>query len=201
MARTGWAVVVFAGLVVSYMACQNTWKGLRRDTEENTEIAKRKAKEAHLDEKARAAGQEMKEAAHDAGQEIKHLAGRLRGHEDTAAPAPNQKPTTTGHGNTSREVNEATGKVTAAAREAGHEVAEAARESVVHVDIWQSLEREHGLDASHIDIDVQDESHTVVIRGSVPDHAQKTTAERLAREHAHGYTVRDELAVAAAPAR
>src|SRR5689334_22571384 len=145
MARTGWAVVVFAGLVVSYMACQNTWKGLRQDTEENTEIAKRKAKEAHLDERARAAGEEMKHAAREAGQEIKSLAGRVRGREDSAPPEPNTRPTTTGHGNTSREVNEAAGKVAAAAREAGHEIAEQAKQSVVHVDVWQALEREKGL--------------------------------------------------------
>jgi osmotically-inducible protein OsmY len=198
MARTGWAVVVFAGLIASYMACQNTWKGLRQDTEENTAIAKRKAKEAHLDEKARVAGQEVREAAREAGDGIKNAVGRIREKKnDTAAPAPNTQPTTTGPSNTSREVNDAIGKTAAKAREVGHDVAEAAKESVIHIDIRQALARQQGLDASKIDIDVQDETHSVVIRGSAPDEAQKATAERIAIEHAHGYTVRNELAVAA----
>src|SRR5947209_15630968 len=113
MARTGWAVVVFAGLVVSYMACQNTWKGLRQDTEENTAIARRKAKEAHLDEKARVAGREVRDAAREAGAGIKNAVGRVGGKKGTAAPVPNTAPTTTGHSNTSREVNDAIGKAAA----------------------------------------------------------------------------------------
>lgn len=201
MARTGWAIVVFAGLVGSYMACQNTWKGLRQDTEENTAIAKRKAKEAHLDEKARAAGQEVREAARDAGDGIKNAVGRIRGNKDTAPPAPNIQPTTTGPSNTSREINDAIGKVAAKTREVGSEVAEAAKESFIHVDVKQALSRTQGLDASRIDIDVQDETHSIVIRGSAPDETQKAIAERIAIEHAHGYKVRNELAVLAPPSR
>src|SRR5260370_42199553 len=112
MTRTGWAVVVFAGLVVSYMACQNTWIGLKRDAQENTTIAKQKAKEAHLDEKARTAGTEVREAARKAGDGIKSAVSRLHKEEPKAGP-------TAAEHTAARDVNTAIGKVAAKAQEVG----------------------------------------------------------------------------------
>jgi osmotically-inducible protein OsmY len=40
-------------------------------------------------------------------------------------------------------------------------------------------------------------TRTVILRGTVPSAAQKEAAERIAREKAQGYSVRNELTISA----
>lgn len=201
MARVAWAVVAVAALVGSYMACQNTWKGLQKDTKENTAIAKQKAKEARLDEKAQKAGAEVREAARETGEGIKNAVSRIRGDKGQEAPAVQPSAPAPSASRSARDVNDAIGKVAAKTQEVGHEVVEQTESGAIHLDVRQALAREPGLTASGIDIDVDAEARSIVLRGSVPDVAQKATAERLAREHAHGCVVRNELALLPAAAR
>jgi hypothetical protein len=50
------------------------------------------------------------------------------------------------------------------------------------------------IDASHVDVQADDQARTIVLRGSVPDAGQRTTVERIAAAHAAGYQIRNELA-------
>jgi osmotically-inducible protein OsmY len=192
MARATWAIVAVGALVVSYVACENTWRGLRQDTEENTAIAKQKARDAHLDETARAVGADVKEAAQKAGDEIKKVAGNLRSNDE--APPPPASPSNALPRTTSRDVNEAIGKVAAKAKETGEDIAGELKGAAVHLEVDKALARDASLDASHVNVDIDDATHAIVLRGSVPNIAQKIAAERVATEHAHGYEVRNELA-------
>jgi len=196
MARAAWAIVAVGALVVSYVACENTWRGLRQDTQENTAIAKRKAQEAGLDERAREVGQDVRDAARKAGDGLKKVAGDLK--SGTEAP-PAARPSNAAPSNTSRDVNDTIGKVAAKARETGEEIAGEVKGAAIHLEIDKALTRESSLDSSHIDVDVTEQSRTIALRGSVPNVAQKTAAERIAVEHAHGYQVRNELATIPSP--
>jgi osmotically-inducible protein OsmY len=190
MRRTQWALVAVVGLGLTSMGCDDTWRGVRKDTEENTAIAKKKAEDAHLDEKAAVAGEKLREAAVTAkeglekvGRDIKSTASRKA---DDAAPAADHA---------RNEVEDAVGKVKARTQEAGAEVAASATDAAVHVDVKQALTRDTTIDASHISIDVDSERHTVVLRGSVPTLEQKVAAQRVTAGKAKGYTVRNELGV------
>jgi hypothetical protein len=184
MARAAWAVVAVGALVVSYVACQNTWRGMRQDTRENAALAKQKAQEAHLDEKARAAGDEVREAARKAGDELKKVAGKLKDKDEDEVSAP--EPNRSAPSNAAREVNEAVGKVAAKTQEAA-----------VLFEVKKALSGDKSVDASRIDVDVDDATRTVVLRGSVPDAGQKAAAARIAAARAGDYEVRNELAVIA----
>jgi osmotically-inducible protein OsmY len=190
MRRTQWALVAVVGLGLTSMGCDDTWRGVRKDTEENAAIAKKKAEDAHLDEKAAVAGEKLREAAATAkeglekvGRDIKNTAS---GKADDAAPAAEHA---------RNDIDETVGKVKARTQEAGAEVAASARDAAVHVDIKQALTRDTTIDASHISIDVDSERHTVVLRGSVPTLEQKVAAQRVTSGKAKGYTVRNELGV------
>jgi osmotically-inducible protein OsmY len=193
MARAGWAVVTATVLVVSYVACQNTWRGLKQDTQKNTALAEHEAKEMHLDEKARAVDAEAREVAERADARIKRATGELGERPDELPATPG--PTSSAPSTAAREVNEAIGKVAAKAKEVGEDVAREAKAAAIHLDVEQALVRDPAVDASHIDIHVDDETRTIVLSGAVPNAAQKTAARRITFHHAHGYEVRNELAV------
>jgi osmotically-inducible protein OsmY len=52
-----------------------------------------------------------------------------------------------------------------------------------------------GIDASHIDVDTDAGTRTVSLKGTVPTAAQKAAAEKVARDKAEGYSVRNLLTV------
>ena len=68
-----------------------------------------------------------------------------------------------------------------------------------HIDVKAALLADKAVDASHIDIDVNKEAKILYLRGTVPTAAQKAAAERIARDHADGFVVRNELTVMAVP--
>jgi osmotically-inducible protein OsmY len=63
------------------------------------------------------------------------------------------------------------------------------------IDVRAALMADKTIDASKIDVDADGATKTVTLKGSVPTAAQKSAAEKLAREKADGYTVRNRLTV------
>jgi osmotically-inducible protein OsmY len=55
------------------------------------------------------------------------------------------------------------------------------------------------VDASHIDIDTDKDGKILYLRGTVPTSAQKATAERIARDKAGDFLIRNELTVMSVP--
>jgi osmotically-inducible protein OsmY len=64
------------------------------------------------------------------------------------------------------------------------------------VDVKSALIADGRVDASNINVDTSSSTKTVVLKGSVPSAQQKTTAEAIARDHAKGYTINNELTIA-----
>lgn len=89
--------------------------------------------------------------------------------------------------------------VSGAARATGDAVVEggkAAGAAVDTVDVKMALAADARVDASHISVDTDHVTKTVTLKGRVPSAAQKFFAEVIAKEKAHGYTVRNTLVVA-----
>jgi two-component system response regulator HydG len=58
-----------------------------------------------------------------------------------------------------------------------------------------ALMADAAIDASTIDVDTDENTKTVTLKGSVPNAAQKASAERIAKDKAEGYRVRNLLVV------
>ena len=82
-------------------------------------------------------------------------------------------------------------KVKEGAKEVGSEVG-ATKQAV---DVKAALMVDKGIDASHIDVDTDADTKTVTLKGTVPTAAQKAAAEKMARDKAEGYEVRNLLTV------
>jgi osmotically-inducible protein OsmY len=138
-----------AGFALAALACENTAKGVKQDTKENTAAAKEEAKQAEV--KSRDERADVKNAAGEAASDIKE-----------------------------------------AAKGVG-EVIDAKKQTV---DVKSALMADASIDASHIDVDTDEATKTVHLKGSVPTAAQKAAAEKVARAKAEGYTVHNMLTVA-----
>jgi osmotically-inducible protein OsmY len=64
------------------------------------------------------------------------------------------------------------------------------------VDVKSALIADGRVDASNINVDTVASTRTVVLKGSVPTADQKSAAERIARDHAKGYTITNQLSIA-----
>jgi osmotically-inducible protein OsmY len=62
-------------------------------------------------------------------------------------------------------------------------------------DVKSALIADGRVDATNINVDTIASTKTVVLKGSVPTVEQKATATTIAREHAKGYTITDQLTV------
>ena len=71
----------------------------------------------------------------------------------------------------------------------------AVRGAVETLDVKAAIIADKTIDAGAIDVDTYQDKKVVVLRGSVPNQAQKTKAEQIARDHAKGYTIENQLAV------
>jgi osmotically-inducible protein OsmY len=94
-------------------------------------------------------------------------------------------------------------KIAEGAKDVGQAVKEGAKEVGTEVDakkqtldVKTALMADKSIDASHIDVDTDANTKTVILKGSVPTAAQKAAAEKVARAHAEGYSIRNELTVA-----
>jgi osmotically-inducible protein OsmY len=82
--------------------------------------------------------------------------------------------------------------VSQAVHEAGHEL----RVHALALDIRAALIVDKSVEASHIKVVADDESRTVTLEGSVPNAAQRATAETIARRKAKDYRIKNLLRVA-----
>lgn len=181
------------GLVVLAMAtpgCDDTAKGVKKDAEENAEAAKpyvdaaaEKTKEALQD-----AAEAARPAAEKAGEELKELGSKaVEGAKDLGDKA--EDAADRAEDKTERGADKAEDK----AGDAGDTVSAAAQTTMVKA----ALMADKDVDASRIDVDTEAATKTVMLKGTVPTAAQKTTAERIARAKvSKGYSVHNMLTVA-----
>ena len=146
--------------------CDNTAQGVKEDAAENKAKADQAAAEAKADTADERA--EIKEEGREAGAAIAE-AGRDVG--DAAERAGDA--------------------VAGAAKDAGASV-HAAKQTL---DVKTALMADSSIDASRIDVDTDENTKTVTLKGSVATAAQKASAERIAKAKASGYTVRNNLTV------
>jgi hypothetical protein len=64
------------------------------------------------------------------------------------------------------------------------------------VDVKSALMADGRVDASNINVDTVASTKTVVLKGSVTTAEQKALAQKIAQEHAKGYTINNTLTVA-----
>jgi hypothetical protein len=100
---------------------------------------------------------------------------------------------------TGEAVKDAAKDVKREAKPAAKEVGQTVDATKQHLDVKAALLADKAVDASHIDIDVNKEAKILYLRGTVPTAAQKAAAERIARDKADGFVVRNELTVMAKP--
>jgi osmotically-inducible protein OsmY len=136
---------------------------------------------------AETAGEKIKEGAQRAGEAIKETAQDVKENVKPAAQEAKReaKPV-------AKDVEQ---KVKEGARKTG-EVLDATKQ---HLDVKAALLADKSVDASHIDVDVDKDTKVLYLRGTVPTSAQKALAEKIARDKADGYVVRNELTVMAKP--
>ena len=100
---------------------------------------------------------------------------------------------------TGEAVKDAAKDVKHEAKPAAKEVGETVDATKQHIDVKAALLADKSVDASHIDIDVNKDAKVLYLRGTVPTAAQKAAAERIARDKADGFVVRNELTVMSKP--
>lgn len=93
-------------------------------------------------------------------------------------------------------------KIAEGAKDVGQAVKEGAKEVAAEadakkqtLDVKTALMADKSIDASGINVDTDDETKTVYLKGSVPTAAQRSAATKVAQDHAAGYRVRNELTV------
>jgi len=75
----------------------------------------------------------------------------------------------------------------------------AVKGAVETLDVKAAIVADKTIDSGAIDVDTFADKKTVVLRGSVPTQAQKLKAEQIARDHATGYIITNQLAVVPEP--
>jgi osmotically-inducible protein OsmY len=85
-------------------------------------------------------------------------------------------------------VAESTADATADAKAAGSAAA-------TTTSVKSALMADKSVDASKIDVDSDGATKVVTLKGSVPNEAQRVSAERIARAKAEGYTVVNQLTI------
>ncbi|RYG59161.1 BON domain-containing protein [bacterium] len=82
-----------------------------------------------------------------------------------------------------------------AASSAGNAISGAAEVATVTPKVKTALGANKGLDGSKIDVDTLPEKDSIALRGTVKTAAQKTLAEKIAKNNAPGYKVVNQLKV------
>ena len=123
-------------------------------------------------EKAREESREAGQSAKDTGQKISDQA------KETGSKV-------------GEEAKEIGAKIKEGAKAVGAEI-DAKKQTM---DVKTALMADKSIDASHIDVDTNADTKTVTLKGTVRSAAQKSAAGKVAREHAEGYTIRNQLTV------
>jgi osmotically-inducible protein OsmY len=184
MRRTQWTLVAGVALALAAAGCDDTLRGVQKDTKENTEAAKRAAEESGLDEAAQKAAEKARQAGVVVKRTAEEIAHDLR-NDDAKRPAVTV--------DNDDDLGESAGKAKSKIEEAGREIGSEIKATAILADVKQALMRDETVDGSHIDVDVDDDARLVILRGSVPTAAQKTRAEAVARTRAKDYKVVNKL--------
>src|SRR6266542_206626 len=121
-------------------------------------------------------GEAVKDAAHDVKEKVKPAAKDVK-----------------------REAKPVAKEVGEKVKEGAEKTGEALDATKQHLDVKAALLADKTVDASHIDIDTDKNAKIIYLRGTVPTAAQKAAAERIARDKADGFIVRNELTVMSVP--
>jgi osmotically-inducible protein OsmY len=73
--------------------------------------------------------------------------------------------------------------------------ASAVRGGIETVDVKAAIIADKTIDSGAIDVDTNQDTKTVVLRGVVPTQAQKDKAEEIARKNATSYKIDNQLVV------
>jgi osmotically-inducible protein OsmY len=180
--RATLGILAATAIAILPLGCSNTAEGVKQDTKENAAAAEQKSQEA-----AAAARQETQEAKDKTADE------RAAAKDDLARAGEKA-------GNAAETAGD---KIADAAKKAGdkvaqgaHEVAPALDAAKQTLDVKAALMADQTVDASNIDVDTEEATKTVHLKGTVPTAAQKAEAEKIAKSKAAGYTIHNMLTVA-----
>ena len=196
---TGTVGIALLALVT--LGCDDTAKGMKKDAEENAEAAKPYVDAAaeKTKEKLKEAAENAKPAAEHAGEKLKELGAKaVEGAKDLGDKAADGARKA---GDKIEEGADKAGDKTARGAEKAGEKAEGAGDTLSAAaqttKVKAALMADKNVDASHIDVDTDGGSKTVMLKGTVPTAAQKTSAERIAKDKvSKGYSVHNMLTVA-----
>ena len=93
------------------------------------------------------------------------------------------------------KAGEAAEKASEATAVATRNATEAAEGAAQTVSVKTALLTDKRVSATGIDVDTDQASRTVILKGHVPDQKQKAIAEQIAVDRAPGYHVRNELTI------
>ena len=164
-------VVLAMGAALAFApGCRNTAEGVKQDSRENTEKARDSAQAAKEDTTSTASrvGEDVKQTGSDIGREAKHVGSVVK--EDAK-------------------------QIGTAVKNGAKDVASDVAASKHTADITVALKAAKDIDASHIDVHTDADTRILTLKGTVPTAAQKSAAEKVARDHAAGYTVHNLLIV------
>jgi osmotically-inducible protein OsmY len=168
MTSLGLPAALLAALL--FGACQNTARGLEQDTENNAAKAKPALQDAAA--VAERAAQEAKQMAANAAEATKQAASEAAEKAKSASAEAEQK-------------SKSAANSTASALDAAAET----------LRIKTALIADKSVDASDINVDTNGSTMTVTLKGHVPTAAQKTAAERIAKDKAPDYKIVNMLVV------
>ena len=94
-----------------------------------------------------------------------------------------------------QDAKEAASKVANAAAEAGEELAERASAAKESVDVKAALMADPAVDATRLDVSTDYRTKTLTLSGYVSTSAERDVAEAIAKKHAAGYKVVNNLTV------
>ena len=101
-----------------------------------------------------------------------------------------------------RDASEAGNKAAKAAEKTGEAAAQAAKDATKAVggafetmDVKLALTTDKRVDASNINVDTDQATKTVTLKGRVPTEEQRRVAQEIATAKAVGYRVRNELTI------
>jgi hyperosmotically inducible periplasmic protein len=116
--------------------------------------------------------------------------------ENTAAVKEEAKEAEAGTRDERAAAKDTAGEVASDVKDAAKEVGSVLDAGKQTVDVKAALMADASIDASNIDVDTDEATKTVHLKGTVPTPAQKTAAEKVARAKAEGYRVHNALTVA-----
>jgi hypothetical protein len=116
--------------------------------------------------------------------------------ENTAAVKQEAKEAEAGTRDERADAKNTAGEVASDVKEAAKDVGGVLDAGKQTVDVKAALMADASIDASNIDVDTDEKTKTVHLKGSVPTSAQKAAAEKVAKAKAEGYAVHNALTVA-----